>query len=185
MTRSAATSLALAATLALALAASGCGDDDDGDPDPAPTEAAAEPEPGVETKDDGTGGEACGLITAAEAETAIGKPVELSDEGTNSTFGVCNYRSDAGDNAILTVGFGTGSAAYDSAVSALPDTKPAAGVGDEAVFVATGAGAAAQSGTVYAIAGEDYFTLAYSGDEDPEAVTTELAAVAADRLGSS
>jgi hypothetical protein len=185
MTRSAARSLALVATLVLALAASGCGDDDEERPAPAATEAAGEPEPGGETEDGGTGGEACELITAAEAEEAIGKPVELSDEGTNSTFGVCNYRSGAGDNAILTVGFGTGSAAYDSAVSALPDTKPAAGVGDQAVFVATGAGAAAQSGTVYAIAGEDYFTLAYSGEEDPEAVTTELAAIAADRLASS
>jgi hypothetical protein len=183
-------------SLAAAALLGACGGDDD---EPSSGgEAAAEETSAEETTTEAAaddadepagGGElaACDLITADEAEEAIGKPVELDDQGSNSTFSVCTYQSEAGDNFILSVAFGAGSAAYESSVDALPaatGSKPeeVSGLGDQAVFVATGSGAAAKSGAVYALVGEDYLNLSYSGDQDPEEVTTEAAGIAAGRL---
>jgi hypothetical protein len=185
------TRVALGALAAAALLG-GCGGDDD-EPSSAGEETAAEETTTGAGDDEGdaaaAGGElaACDLITADEAEEVIGKPVELDDQGSNSTFSVCTYQSEAGDNFILSVAFGAGSAAYESSVDALPaatGSKPeqASGIGDEAVFVATGSGAAAKNGAVYALVGDDYLNLSYSGDRDPQQVTTEAAGIAAGRL---
>jgi hypothetical protein len=178
--------------LAAAALLGGCGDDDDEAPS-AGGETPSE-ETTTEVGDDSTdepagGGElaACDLITADEAEGVIGKPVELDDQGSNSTFSVCAYQSDAGDNFILSVAFGAGSAAYESAVKSLPaatgsQPEEVPGIGDEAVFIDTGSGSAAKNGAVYALVGDNYLNLSYSGDRDPQDVMTEAAEIAAGRL---
>jgi len=175
----------VAAAAALVFVVSGCGGDDDEQPASADTEAEA-PAPAEEddgaAEGDADAGNACELVSAEEAEEAMGKAVEVDDQGSNGTFSTCSYNSEAGDNFILTVAFGAGPQAYESAVEVLPDAQALDGVGDGAVYIETGTGAAAKNGAVYAIAGEDYFTVAYSGDEDPEAVTTEVAGLVADRL---
>jgi hypothetical protein len=182
--------------LAAAALLGGCGGDDDepsGGGETAAVETAPEDattEPAEDDADEAAGGDelaACDLITADEAEEVIGKPVELDDQGSNSTFSVCTYQSEAGDNFILSVAFGAGSAAYESSVDALPaatGSKPEelSGIGDQAVFVDTGSGAAAKSGAVYALVGDDYLNLSYSGDRDPQDVTAEASAIAASRL---
>jgi hypothetical protein len=185
------TRVALGALAAAALLG-GCGGDDD-EPSSAGEETAAEETTTGAGDDEGdaaaAGGElaACDLITADEAEEVIGKPVELDDQGSNSTFGVCTYQSEAGDNFILSVAFGAGPSAYESAVDSLPaatGSKPeeVSGIGDRAVFVDTGSGAAAKNGAVYALAGDNYLNLSYSGDRDAQQVTTEAAGIAAGRL---
>lgn len=169
---------------AAALALGSCGGDDEEEA-PAPgepaTEAEAPGDAGAEV------GGACDLVTAEEAEAAMGKPVKLDDSQSNSTFGVCTYQSEAGDNFIVTLAAGAGPQAYESAVKALPQStgnepQPIEGIGDEAVFVATGEGAAASNGAMYVIAADDYLSISYSGEADPEEVTRAAAEAAVGRL---
>lgn len=78
----------------------------------------------------------CALVTASEAQAAIGVPVAAAQPNDNGIDTVCEYKSADGRNslAVLVRDGGTDQASFDLGMKGSDQWAPVAGVGTDADF---------------------------------------------------
>jgi hypothetical protein len=172
----------LASVAALQGACSGGGDNGGAPPlGGAPGNAASQPAASGSGGTSRTGNvDACALVTREEAAAALGQAVLPGDKTPEG----CNYVSegDSGSKVVYIQVSAPNRAkqTFDFARQAFKDTKPVAGVGDEAFVLELGAPVA----QVHFRKGDVYITVVVSNYSinDRVARATELAKKAASRL---
>lgn len=144
---------------------------------PATTRPSTGPAPGATVAPPAQGVDACGIVSTAEVQAAIGSAVTAESGGAPiDGQTICTFKTADGEGVLYTAYDSDGQAGFD-VWKATADAQVVPGLGDEAIFEPT-IGLMVRSGT----ATIQFYPLTDISEEDALALALQLAQAASSRF---